>query len=315
VNTGTTAYVQFCLHFGLEAMPVAGIPDLHLRGFILYLANSGSRSFKTIKHYLSMGPRTMQLEALGSWTPIVHRPSVLLTLTAARRILGDASTPKLAITPAHLRGFLRDLDFGVPDNVVLFTAYLVGFWAFLRKGNLVPGRSSDFSDRQILRFKDVRFDAQGRAWLTLRNTKTIQFGERVVTLPLALLPASDVGLCPSTWLRKLLTAAGDFDPEAPLFSLPPRGARRPCILSYDRFRKELKRLLALQGVDYSKFSGHSFRRGGATFAHASGVAPAFIKLQGDWLSDCYELYVSSTVAQQLTAVLAMEAGLHHPSCG
>jgi len=86
-NTGTAASMQFCLHFGLEAMPTACIPDHHLRGFTLYLANSGSRSFKAraimVKHYLSMGPRTMQLEALGSWTPVVHRPSALLTLKAA----------------------------------------------------------------------------------------------------------------------------------------------------------------------------------------------------------------------------------------
>ena len=48
----------------------------------------------------------------------------------------------------------------------------------------------------------------------------------------------------------------------------------------------------LSGKDPARFGCHSLRRGGATFAADSGVPPYFIKLQGDWASDCYTRYIA-----------------------
>ena len=310
--------MNFCNTFGLNPMPPGGIPDLHLEGFVLQLVLE-DKTYGTIKTYLSMGPRVIQQEVLGpkTWIPIKLRPSVQFAMRAAQRQLGDASTPKLAITPDHLRGFFDALDFNNTDNIVIYTSYLVGFWAFLRKGNLVPGKASDYNDRQILRFKDITFDDTGRAWITLRSTKTIQFEERTVTLPLALLSGADINICPSAWLRKLINLSPGADPETPLFVLPykGKGVRAQRVLHYTRFVSTLKRLLHRQGIDFKLYSGHSFRRGGATFAFNCGVAPEFIKMQGDWHSDCYQLYISSSVASQLTAVQLMAGGLHQQSCG
>ena len=41
------------------------------------------------------------------------------------------------------------------------------------------------------------------------------------------------------------------------------------------------------------YTGHSFRRGGATFAFRCGVPASLIKLQGDWHSDTYLLYTAT----------------------
>jgi len=49
--------------------------------------------------------------------------------------------------------------------------------------------------------------------------------------------------------------------------------------------------LGMIGVDPAKYSGHSFRRGGATFAHRLGVDPLLIKRMGDWRSDAYRRYI------------------------
>ena len=49
----------------------------------------------------------------------------------------------------------------------------------------------------------------------------------------------------------------------------------------------LKHCLRAIGVDASLYSGHSFRRGGATYAHRLGVYPMLIKRMGDWKSDAY----------------------------
>ncbi|KAI0820425.1 hypothetical protein BC628DRAFT_1276145, partial [Trametes gibbosa] len=50
------------------------------------------------------------------------------------------------------------------------------------------------------------------------------------------------------------------------------------------------RLTAL-GLDSSKYSGHSFRRGAATSAAAVGYADHEIQLLGRWRSDAYKLYI------------------------
>ena len=54
------------------------------------------------------------------------------------------------------------------------------------------------------------------------------------------------------------------------------------------FRSRVQRL----GVsDFSKFRGHSFRRGGATWAFRSGVPGELIQVYGDWASDAYKIYL------------------------
>ena len=44
------------------------------------------------------------------------------------------------------------------------------------------------------------------------------------------------------------------------------------------------------GINSSKYSGHSFRRGGATLAFKLGTDHSMIKFLGDWSSDVYLMY-------------------------
>ena len=306
------AYIMVCFHFGLDPVPSSGITDLALAGFILFLVQD-KKAYSTIKTYLSMGPRVLQLLRLGTWTPIADRPLVSRTLCAARRVLGDVPKPKLAITPDILRRIHGLLDFSDINNVVLYTSYLVSFWGFLRKSNVVIGRKSDFHSRLVLTRadSDVNFDPDGRAWLTLRHTKTIQFQQRVLIVPLPLLKG-DTTLCPSTWLARMLTGVpGPTSPNAatPLFSGPSLSGNGLTPLTYGRFLENLKRLLTTIGFDARQYAGHSFRRGGATFALTSGVPTELIKLQGDWRSNAYELYAGVTRDTQLAAVLRMASAL------
>ena len=54
------------------------------------------------------------------------------------------------------------------------------------------------------------------------------------------------------------------------------------------FRSRLYRL----GIsDSSKFRGHSFRRGGATWAFRSSVPGGLIQVYSDWASDAYKIYL------------------------
>ena len=258
-RTAMLAYILICLHFGLEPVPAHGITDIALAGFILFLVQD-KKAYSTIKTYLSMGPRVLQLLRLGTWTSISDRPLVHHTLCAARRVLGDASKPKLAITPDILRLIYDRLDFRDIECVVIYTAFLVAFWGFLRKSNVVIGRSSDFHSRLVLTRADISFDSDGRAWLRLRFTKTIQFQQRVLILPLALL-TGDTTLCPSTWLTRMLKRLPIAPNTTPLFAVPSSKGAGLKPVTYGRFLDAIKRLLTLVGFDARNYAGQSFRRG------------------------------------------------------
>ena len=77
----------------------------------------------------------------------------------------------------------------------------------------------------------------------------------------------------------------------PAFAVPSGQDGRAVPLTHAVFTGYLKQCLREIGVDHSKYSGHSFRRGGATFAHRLGVDPLLIKRMGDWQTDAYMGYV------------------------
>jgi hypothetical protein len=67
----------------------------------------------------------------------------------------------------------------------------------------------------------------------------------------------------------------------------------------------MKLLVSLIGVDESQVSGHSLRRGGATYAFKCGVSGLAIKAQGDWQSDCWMRYCELSPSDQLGVTQAM----------
>ena len=73
-------------------------------------------------------------------------------------------------------------------------------------------------------------------------------------------------------------------------------------LTYSSFTKCLKATLQAAGYPPSNYSGHSFRRGGCSFAFKLGIPAALIKLRGDWQSNAYERYI--TIAPDMNISVA-----------
>ena len=132
--------------------------------------------------------------------------------------------------------------------------FLVAFFSFLRISNLVPYKLSDIGDPQ------ASFIPQG-ALLRITRTKKLQFRERVLEIPLPLIPG--LSLCPVTALRQFL-AHVPLSPSSPLFVCQSRGSFRPILAhQYNAF---IKKSLSAIGFNPAQYSSHSFRRGGTTFA-------------------------------------------------
>ena len=99
----------------------------------------------------------------------------------------------------------------------------------------------------------------------------------------------------------------------------PVQARLPFLLFYrDRpysplltsnFLGFFPRVVSRLHLDPSLFSPHSFRRGGATFAFDCHIPSEIIKLQGDWQSDAYLVYLELSQQQKQRACHAMASKL------
>jgi integrase len=66
-----------------------------------------------------------------------------------------------------------------------------------------------------------------------------------------------------------------------------------------------KFMARLAGIDADTVSGHSFRRGGASYAALAGVPDMLIQRQGDWKSSCFRAYIVCSPDTHLQATRCM----------
>eukprot|EP00854_Cymbomonas_tetramitiformis_P034407 gene34407-biopygen28872 len=152
-----------------------------------------------------------------------------------------------------------------------------------RKDNVCEGKPESFNVGTVLRRKDFVVKL-GTVWVRLTFSKVIQFHERSHVVAMK---ATGGLLRP----RKAVLNCSErvpAEPESLAFLWKSRGK---CVsMTHRVFVAEVKKLIQRIGLDPRGYSGHSFRRGGATVAFNLGVNHLLIKLQGDWVSNAYQRY-------------------------
>ena len=124
--------------------------------------------------------------------------------------------------------------------------------------------------------------------VTFDRTKTIQFGSRVLQVPLLAIPDSPI--CPIQWFDRMVQLTPYSSASDPLFAIVDKGHLLP--MSKAWFLARFRDLLGRAGISSpSDFSCPSFRRGGASWAFRAGLPGELIQIYGDWSSDCYKLYI------------------------
>ena len=88
-------------------------------------------------------------------------------------------------------------------------------------------------------------------------SKTNQFGNKNIVIPIP--GNTDPALDPVRHLSELFSSVYCSE-DSPAFSYGPKK-----FISYCTFTSLLKKLLSASGYNPGHYSGHSFRRGGATF--------------------------------------------------
>ena len=215
------------------------------------------------------------------------------------------ATRKKAITPHMLHRMAFFFDLRIPLHAAMWALFLVAFFSFLRNSNLVVKNMRSVSSVKVLRCSHLILN-ENTAFLRILATKTIQFAQRSLTIPLPVIPGSI--LCPVAALHTHLKL-NQVPASAPLFSVRASDSESVQAITYPQFSRFLARSLQAIGADPSEFSPHSFRRGRATFAFDCGLPAELIKLQGDWCSDAYLVYLETTDHQKRTAVNAMAHAL------
>jgi hypothetical protein len=97
------------------------------------------------------------------------------------------------------------------------------------------------------------------------------------------------------------------DRTVPAF--PYQGPRGRMSLTHDMIVQVAKDMAELMGMNPDDCAGHSFRRGGATWAFQMGVPEILVQRLGDWLSACYTEYIVLSREQALQATRLMLQGM------
>ena len=288
------AYLMFCIFFGLQKLPSSS-------NTLSLFAQFLSRSFKavqSIKNYIS-GVKTMHL-LLGYPVAEINNFIVNLTITGIARQNPHCIKQALPITPDILLKMVKYLDFSLVSDRVYWCLFLFAFFLFARKSNLVPNIKKDIKEGKCLQRSNVH-KKNGMLVVEIRWSKTIQFGERKLVVPLIPIPGSV--LCPVMAYRNMCEKVRVIDTK-PLFSLS-----RNNYITYSKFQIKMRQLIEKIGLDPEVFSTHSFRRGGATFAFKSGVSSELIQLHGDWKSDAYKNYLTFDLEDKLQVAEKMKENI------
>ena len=278
--------------------------EAHLVLYVTYL--SRTCTVGTIKNYLQ-GVRVFYLER-GLPNPMEDAPQLAHVLKGIRRTRGDAVKRKLAIDPVMLHQWLGLLDVQQnDDDLVLITAMVIAFYGFFRKSNIAVAGRAATDDTKILRREDISVDLDSYClWVRVRWTKTIQFRERELRVPIAGVPGDPLDPV-ALWLAVCQRVSAE--PSAHAFSYPSRKGGPLVPLTHAVFVRRTKQLASRIGIDERVISGHSFRRGGATYAFSVGVSGELIKCQGDWKSHVYLIYLEMSDQQRLSVTRLMQAAI------
>jgi hypothetical protein len=227
-----------------------------------------------------------------------------MTLQGLKRRLARVPFQVLPISPKILRVIYSRLDMRKTQDLALWCAFLISFYGLLRKKSVVP-RAGPFDPNKVLVRRHFSIHAPSNTvYVYLGFSKTNQFGARDLVLPI--LGNSDPALDPVRHLQ-LLFSRVETSADAPAFSYAPGK-----YITYNSFTSRLKALLTSSGYQASQYSGHSFRRGGATFLYQCGGSTLMIQSSGDWSSTVFTRYLFLSTAERWKSQYLMSKCISAP---
>jgi hypothetical protein len=290
--TGYRSYIQFIgANSGLPLLPAT---DDCICLWLASLHGDGL-AFSTIRIYLS-ALRSAHVDAGVLWSanrsPIVER-----MYRGIKRVQGIAATvrPRFPVTFAVLDKLEPQFNLSDPTHRLIRAAIWTATAGLFRIGELVPDSASLPLSIRVLRIADYTRSAidPPTATIHLRASKTdvfraeidVHIGNRRA------IAAMQQYLQARTDCKRNASGVAATGNE-PLFA---HGDGKP--LTRRQLLQAIALLIKNAGIDTSKHSGFSFRRGGATSLGEAGVSDRLIKTIGRWRSWAYARYVETPLRQ------------------
>ena len=283
LRTQFRSYFAFCTYFHREPLPA---DSKTIYAYAQFLSRSLLPS--SVRNYLS-GVRMLHI-FLG--VPYVHAEDFLLNLElrGIARLHPHVPVRAKPITPTILVDFHRLMD-NSSLHCAVWSCCLVLFYTMARMGSILPSSGST-PRAQFLTRDRINFCQEG-LMVTLIHTKTIQFGKRRLHIPLLKL---DSVLCPVKAYARTSRFFQVFS-HVPAFVFFEKTKVK--WLTGSIFIRTFRDVMRKGGYDASDFTGHSFRRGGATWAFQCGMPGELIQICGDWVSDSYKRYLEFSTQNKL----------------
>lgn len=279
-----TAYLEFAKEFKevVEPYPCSSTQAC------MYLAFLARRlSFSSIKNYLSA--LSIHLKDMGFPPVDYDNHQLKKCMMGIKRVKGDYVKKATPLLPNGLLKIMASLSIA-PAHTAVRAAMLLSFRTLLRKSHVTDGDS-------CLKRANFKFMPWGMM-VSVEKSKTNQFRERVHMIPVT--RVVDTRLCAVYWVDKHFREC-PAPQQYKAFRMPRAGNSVP--LTYTYYQEALKAASARSGMDPSKVSTHSLRRGGANYLRSVGVSIMEIKERGDWRSDCVYEYLETSVNERLATDL------------
>lgn len=273
-------YFAFCEDYGVEP-PLPASRDT----ILMYIAHMASKlTYVSLVNYLSA---LWSLHKLCDY-PYIDPTSfrVRQTLLGVKRTLGAWSTQARPLEVGELVRMYNSLDHDSTEDQAFWLAILLCFRGLLRKSNVVE-------QGLAVVYQDVSYHPWGVGF-SVRRTKTIRFGERVLFIPFT--PVLGSCFCIVTYLQRFLGYMGYLPPSTQLISYYKGGSLLRG--TYSWFRRRLSAMCSLLQIEHA--TSHSLRRGGSVAMYEAGFPLEDIRQMGDWKSMAVLVYLSRSLPSRIS---------------
>ena len=291
----------FCAYVGVSAERP---PEAVVSCYAAFLARKVKPP--TVTQYLKGCRDYFKDDGYPEFADPVRMPTLYKTIKGIYRVKKHDVQKKQPITPGMLLQYRDALDLARPEHAAIWASALVAFFGFLRKSNVATETASAFSDGKCLRWSDVEVDQQN--WCLRVQPPGSKTRQTSSAPPIFIQGLPGHALDPvQAWLNHVLINAAPESPFHTAFSHRVGSTRKS--VTHKMIVEAAKHMARLAGLDPASVAGHSFRRGGATWAFQCGVPEILVQRQGDWLSAQYKEYIQLSKAQALACTMAMFRGM------
>jgi hypothetical protein len=178
---------MLCIYFEFVPIPTS------VQILMLY-AQFLSRSFKSVDSIRNYNSAIKLLHLYLEYPQFesFHFKSILKGLSKLNLHCPNQAQP---ITPYMLCDIFKHFDMSSLIDATVWCLCLHAFYLMFRKSNLVPDTVATFDSEKQLCRKNFTFNERRNVlMITIQWSKTIQFGERTLVIPLVSIP--DSPLCP-----------------------------------------------------------------------------------------------------------------------